>query len=108
MKAELVMYGRKYGCMDQVIARNFLELHNVPYRFIDIGSDPVAAQRVHAWVGHLSVPTLVVANPGEEVPLEEPAPRDPSRRTRGQDRGSLIVEPSERQLEAFLRNHNLL
>jgi glutaredoxin len=108
MDRELVMYGRRYSCIDQSRAIELLARWKIPYRFIDISSDHSAAQRLQSWVGHLSVPTLVISRPGEELPMEEPAALDRSRRTRGQNRGTLITEPNEEQLENFLRQNSLL
>jgi glutaredoxin len=108
MKKELVMYGRRFACWDQSRAMSFLSEKDIPYRFVDISADPEAAERLLSWVGHLSVPTLVVALPGEVLPLHDPTPLDHSRRVRGQDRGGMITEPDNTQLEEFLRAHDLL
>ncbi len=108
MQKELVMYGRRFACWDQTRASEFLAARNVPYRFVDISGDPLAALRLQSWVGHLSVPTLVIARLGEELPIAEPTPRDTTRRTRGQNRGTLITEPSDEELEAFLQQNELL
>ncbi|MDQ4075009.1 MAG: hypothetical protein M3220_02045 [Chloroflexota bacterium] len=105
---ELVMYGRTYACWDQSRAMAFLAERNVPYRFVDISRDSTAAHHLQSWVGHLSVPTLVVAQQGDIIPVAEPEPLDRSRRIRGQNRGTLITEPDDLQLEAFLQQHNLL
>lgn len=107
-KKELVMYGRRFACGDQFRAMAFLEARHVPYRFVDISDDPEASQRLFNWVGHLSVPTLVIAEQGEVLPVTEPTPLDRTRRTRGQNRGTIITEPSDPQLEEFLEQHSLL
>ncbi len=108
MQKELVMYGRSFSCSDQARAIAFLSQMNVPYRFVDISRDTAAAHHLLEWVGHLSVPTLVIAQPGDRLPISEPAPLDPTRRTRGQHRGTMITEPDNSQLEGFLREHHLL
>lgn len=108
MRKELIMYGRQYACADQHDAMTFLQSKQVPYRFVDVSRDAEAAHRLQSWVGHLSVPTLVVAAEGETLPIADPAPLDPARRVRGQDRGTLITEPSPDQLAAFLQAHELL
>lgn len=105
---ELVMYGRTFACGDQARAMDFLARRGVRYRFVDIGRDVGAATRLQGWVGYLSVPTMVVAPSGSVLPIEEPKPLDPSRRVRGQNRGTMITEPSNDQLESFLRQHQLL
>lgn len=108
MDKQLVMYGRRFACGDQFRAMAFLDEKRIPYRFVDISDDPEAARRLHGWVGHLSVPTLVVAEAGEVLPLADPAPLDRTKRTRGQNRGTLITEPSDPQLQDFLQQHNLI
>jgi glutaredoxin len=108
MNKELVMYGRRFACGDQFRAMAFLEAKRIPYRFVDISDDPEAAQRLYNWVGHLSVPTLVVAEEGNVLPITEPAPLDRSRRIRGQNRGTVITEPSDPQLQEFLQQHQLI
>lgn len=105
---ELVMYGRTFACWDQTRAMSFLEKQRVSYRFVDIGRDAEAARRLQGWVGHLSVPTLVVAAPGTDMPLAEPTPLRRGGRARGLDRGTLITEPNDQQLADFLRHHGLL
>ncbi len=108
MKKEIVMYGRTFACGDQLRAMSYLAARHIPYRFVDISHDREAAHRLQQWVGHLSVPTLVIAQPNEVLPLREPAPLDPARRTRGQNRDTLITEPNDAQLESFLQQHELL
>lgn len=108
MEKELVMYGRRFACSDQSNAMWFLEANSIPYRFVDIGSDQEAAERVVEWVGHKSVPTLVIAKPGEVLPLETPAPLAAKASARGVDRNTIITEPSNGQLETFLKKHDLL
>lgn len=108
MEKELVMYGRRFACFDQYQAQNFLESQQIHYRFVDIGEDMEAAHRVETWVGHQSVPTFVIARPGEVLPVDEPHALDKGQRTRGQNRGTLITEPSNTQLAEFLRQHDLM
>ncbi|MGH2541567.1 MAG: glutaredoxin family protein [Ardenticatenaceae bacterium] len=108
MTKELVLYGRAFACYDQVRAIAYLDGRRVPYRFVDISRDEDAVQRLLSWVGHLSVPTLFVACPGDDSPIAEPAALDPRRHIRGQNRGSLITEPTDEQLKTFLQQHGLL
>ncbi|MBA3530424.1 MAG: glutaredoxin family protein [Ardenticatenales bacterium] len=108
MNKELVMYGRRFACWDQSRAMTFLSEKKIPYRFVDISADPNASARLIEWVGHLSVPTLVIAQPGEVLPMRDPKPLDRSQRVRGQDRDTMITEPNNDELESFLRTHHLL
>ncbi len=108
MEKELVMYGRRFACSDQSNAMWFLDANQIPYRFVDIGADQEAAERVVRWVGHKSVPTLVVARVGETAPIEEPTPLSQNESARGKDRATIITEPSNSQLESFLKKHALL
>lgn len=104
---ELVMYGRRFGCMDQLRATAWLQEHDVPYRFVDIGDDDKAAFHLERWVGYRSVPTFVVAASGEKTPIDRPEPLN-GRRPRGVNRGTLITEPTPEQLAEFLLQHDLL
>ena len=105
---ELVMYGRSYGCPFITTAKRVLEDNNVPYRELQIDIDPNAKQRVLEWTGFLSVPTLVVARPGEDVPYTDftPLPRGAS--PRGIDRGPMLTEASSRELEDWLQKHGFI
>lgn len=104
---ELVMYGRQFGCVDQIRAGAWLDEHGVPYRMIDVGRDAQAASRLEQWVGYQSVPTFVIATPGKETPVEPPAALN-GHEPRGVDRGTMITEPSIQQLAEFLLRHGLL
>lgn len=108
MEKELVMYGRRFACGDQSNAMWFLEANAIPYRFVDIGADKEAADRLIQWTGFKSVPTMVIARPGDIVPVEEPAPLAPEHSARGVDRHTVITEPSNSQLEDFLKKHRLM
>jgi hypothetical protein len=57
------------------LARDLLKRYEVPYREIDIDADPEMAERVKTWTHHLSVPTIVVAEPGADVPFTDFLPR---------------------------------
>lgn len=104
----LVMFGRRFACADQDRAQTWLERHGIQYDFIDISTDPQAAHLLERWVGFLSVPTLVVARPGEIEPYHPPTPLHPGQRVRGLNRGTLITEPSNEDLERWLAQHGLL
>lgn len=104
---ELVMYARTFGCWDQARAEAWLREHSIPYRVVDISREPGAAERLLHWVGYLSVPTFIIARPGEDEPIAPPEPLN-GRRPRGLHRGTLITEPSNEQLLAFLLDHKLV
>ncbi len=76
--ARLLMYGTKW-CSDCHLARRILREQGVAYDFVDIDSDPSAAQEVlRRNGGRRSVPTIVFPD------------------------GSVLVEPSRRELLAAL------
>jgi glutaredoxin len=102
MKHELVMYTRTSACPFVTLAKRVLADHGVPYREIFTDRDDEARQRVLAWTGFLSVPTLVVAEVGAVLPYEEPAPLARGVSPRGIDRGTMITEPSLAELTRWL------
>ncbi len=104
----LVMYSRAAPCPNCEVAKRVLNEQGVPYREILIDRDPEAAARVEHWTGFESVPTLVVARPGEVLPWSEPRPLEPGRSPRGVDRGPLITEPDAVGLQHWLRANGLL
>lgn len=105
---ELVMYSRSTGCPYVSIARRVLDGYSVPYREIYIDKDPQAKQRVLAWTGFLSVPTLVVAQPGEILPYTDFQPLAQGASPRGVDRGPMLTEASSEQLERWLAKHGFI
>ncbi|MDP9312207.1 MAG: glutaredoxin [Chloroflexota bacterium] len=108
MDKELIVYGRTYPCPDLVRSQRFLNTKNVSYRIIHIDKDEEAGEVVERYVGHRSVPTIVVARKGDVLPIEEPAPLPKGRSARSFDRGTLITEPSDEALGSFLQRHGLL
>lgn len=108
MDKELIVYGRTFPCPDLARSERFLNSNKVPYRMIHIDMDEEAGERVEEWVGHRSVPTIVVARKGDVLPIEDPAPLPSGRAARSFDRGTLITEPSDDALKAFLSRHGLL
>lgn len=108
MSNELVMYTRTTGCPFVSIARRVLREHGVVYREIFIDKDAEAHQRVTRWTGFQSVPTLVIAAPGDDLPIEEPAPLPTGSSPRGIDRGAMITEPSKDELTRWLVKHGLI
>jgi glutaredoxin len=108
MGYELVMYSRLAPCPYVRTAKQVLERLCVPYREVFIDQDEQAGRRVLDWTGYQSVPTLVVVRPGENLPYEEPAPIPSGTSPRGVDRGTIITEPGELQLENWLRKHGFI
>jgi len=105
---ELIVYGRTTYCPFLDVAHKVLAEHQVPYREIMIDQDPDAADRVVAWTGFRSVPTLLIAEPGQVVPAEEPAPLEKGASPRGIDRGSMITEASAEELARWLKRHGFI
>jgi glutaredoxin len=108
MEKEIVMYSRTFGCPYVRIAEQVFARYDIPYREILINQDVAAKTRVIDWTGFESVPTIVVANQGEDLPFEEPTPLPTGNSPRGINRGSMITEPSEGQLLDWLRQHQLI
>jgi|GEM_PF-534704 len=107
-KRVLIVYSRSTGCSYQTTARRVLDDYGVPYQELFIDQDEAARQRVLAWTGFLSVPTLVIAEPGEVVPCTDFKPLGPGRSPRGVDRGPMLTEASYDQLIAWLRKHGFI
>ncbi len=108
MEKEIVMYVRSFFCPNVALARDVLGRYNIPYREIDIDANPVMAERVKAWTQFLSVPTLVIANPGDDLPYTDVLPRPTEGSLKGYDRGPLITEPNNAALENWLHKHGFL
>ena len=108
MDKELIVYGRTFPCPDLARSQRFLNNRNVAYRMIAIDQDEDAGELVERYVGHRSVPTIVVARKGDVQPIEEPTPLPSGRSARSFDRGTLITEPSDEALGNFLQRHGLL
>jgi glutaredoxin len=108
MDKELIVYGRTFPCPDLSRSQRFLKAKNITYRMIHIDQDEQAGELVERYVGHRSVPTMVVARKGDVLPIEEPTPLPRGRSARSFDRGTLITEPSDEALNTFLQRHGLL
>ncbi len=102
------MYTRTSGCPFVTLAKRVFADYGVQYREIFIDRDPEARARVLAWTGFLAVPTLVIANPGEMLPYEDPAPLAKGMSPRGINRGAMMTEPNKDDLTAWLREHGLI
>jgi glutaredoxin len=105
---ELVMYTRSTPCPFVSIAKRVLAAEQVAYRELFIDQNRTYEQRVLTWTGFLSVPTLVVARQGEELPIAEPSFLEKGATPRGVNRGSMITEPGEDQLLNWLREHGFI
>lgn len=105
---ELLMYSRTTPCPFVSLARRVLDREGIPYRELHIDADKVYEHRVVEWTGFMSVPTLVIVNPGEDLPFQEPSSLEKGASPRGIDRGSMLTEPSEDQLLTWLRQHGLV
>jgi glutaredoxin len=105
---DLIMYGRTLSCPFINVAKRVLAKENVPFRELHIDMNDVWRDRVLAWTGFQSVPTMVVARVGEDLPFEEPAPLPAGESPRGINRGSIITEASEEELIAWLRQHEFI
>lgn len=108
MDKELVMYSRTVGCPFVTLAKRVLQRYQVPYREVFIDKDLAARNRVREWTGFMSVPTLVIANRGTDLPYTEPIPIDIGSSPRGIDRGAMITEPTIDELTRWLQSHALI
>ncbi len=108
MAKEIVMYVRNSYCPNVALARDLMDRYQVPYREISIDDDPAMAALVKEWTHHYSVPTLVIASTGEDLPYTDFLPRPTEHTIKGFDRGPMITEPNNRDLENWLHKHNFL
>ncbi|MDM8519238.1 glutaredoxin domain-containing protein [Anaerolineales bacterium HSG6] len=105
---EIVMYARSSYCPSVALARDLLKRYNIPYREIDMYSDEMMVDRVKTWTHGYSVPTIIIANAGEDVPYTDFLARPTERTIKGYDRGPMITEPTNRELENWLHKHGFL
>jgi len=104
---DLIVYGRSTFCPDLIDTKRWLHAWNVPYRQLNHDLDEQIAQRLDVWLGSRTVPTIVVAERGEVDPIAPPAAAD-LKALRNADRGSMLHEPEEATLHAFLVRHGFL
>lgn len=105
---ELVMYSRSYGCPFVTTAKRVIHDYKIPYREIMIDKDDTAKQRVIDWTGFLSVPTMIIANQGEDLPFETVDPLPAGTSPRGVDRGAMLTEANAQQVEDWLEKHGFI
>jgi glutaredoxin len=108
MDKEIVMYIRTAYCPGVALARDLLTRYKVAFREVNIDDDSDLAAQLKAWAHHYSVPTLIIANLGEDVPYTDYLPRPTERSIKGYDRGPMISEPNNRDLENWLYKHGFL
>ena len=108
MNKELVMYSRTLGCPYISITKQTLSEFNVSYREIFIDKDDTARQYVIDWTGFLSVPTLIVANKGEDIPFQPPSRLEKGLSPQGINRGTMITEASREELAEWLAQHGFI
>jgi glutaredoxin len=104
----LIMYSRTWGCPFITTAKQVLSDYQVPYTEIFIDQDPLAKERVIAWTGFQSVPTLVVAEMGQVTPYEPPSYLPFGETPRGVDRGTMLTEAGHEQLLGWLKRHGFI
>jgi glutaredoxin len=105
---EMVVYSRTSFCPYQRKADRVFKKYDLSPRTLMIDQDAEAERRVLDWTGFKSVPTIIAARPGEDLPYEEPTPLPAGQSPRGIDRGSMITEATEIQLEEWLRKHGFI
>jgi glutaredoxin len=102
-----VVYGRSSFCPDLVTVKALLHSWGVPYRQINIDLDEEAAFRLDDWLGARVVPTLVIAQRGDVLPITPPEDAD-LHNLRNADRGSMLHEADEPTLRRWLTKHGFL
>jgi glutaredoxin len=108
MEKEVVIYVRQAFCSSTAMARELLSRYKIPFREIYIDKDPAMANRVIEWTNYRSIPTLIITNPDENVPYTDFLPVPTDQPNRGYDRGPMITEPNNQQLEDWLYKHGFL
>ncbi len=90
------------------VAKKIVDRHQITCREILINQVPSAKEQVIGWAGFQSIPTIIVANEGQDLPVKAPAPLAPGTSPRGVNRGTMITEPSDQQLIEWLRQHGFI
>lgn len=105
---ELLIYGRSTFCPDLVKIKRYLFQQQVPYRQVNVDENREAAHILEQLIGTRTVPTLVIATPGSYYPFAPPAPLPPGTPPRNFDRETLVQEPQEALLAAWIERHQLV
>jgi glutaredoxin len=107
MAKQLVFYMTSW-CPSCRAAQDALTEWGVTARCVNIGRDREAAGRVRALTGFESVPTFVIVDGAVDDPVEPPTPLPTGRGPRGIDRGTVLTEPTNSELEAWLTKNGFL
>ena len=108
VEKELIMYSRVAPCPDCSRAKHLLQELEIPFQEKLIDRDPAARELVVGLTGHQSVPTMVIARPGELSPFPDPKPLEKGRSPRGVDRGTVLTEPDMITLRQWLNSHGFI
>jgi glutaredoxin len=108
MAQELVMYSRTTSCPFVTLAKRVFKDYVVTVREVYIDKDENAKRRVLEWTGFLSVPTLIVADEGSDLPNAPFDTLETGRSPRGIDRGAMITEPNIEELTNWLLKHGFI
>jgi hypothetical protein len=102
MDKELVLY-RNSDTHDS-IARIIEVIHSfgLDFREVLVDRDPEALGHLLYWTGKSSVPAVIAARPGGNLPYTPPQPATRHRPQDQVDLGSLIAGPDPKQLEDWL------
>jgi glutaredoxin len=107
MSTHLVLYMSPW-CINCLDTQEALSEWQVEHKVIDIKKDKAAADRVRAWTGFESVPTLILAEGESMEPCLPPTPLASGVSPRGVDRGTMLTEPNRKQLRAWLVKNGIL
>ena len=108
MSRHIILYGEQAYNPFVALARDLLNRYNIPFTEVEARKDKAVAAQVTTLVGELLLPTLLLAEPNETSPYTPADAPHPDRPLTGQDRGSLISTPNNRQLENWLHRHKFL
>ncbi|MGE3961753.1 MAG: glutaredoxin family protein [Dehalococcoidia bacterium] len=105
--ARVVVYGSSVPCPDMARFGWWLDRHEVDAMVIrDVHRDREAMEILLGLTGgNASVPTLVITDDDEWLPLRPPSPL--AGRLRGVDRGTVLTEPNPGQIAGFLRANGI-
>jgi mycoredoxin len=107
MTKQLVFYMTSW-CPSCHAAQDALAEWGVTARSVNIGHDREAAGRVRALTGFESVPTFVIVDGAGGDPIEPPTSLPAGRGPRGIDRGTVLTEPTNAELKAWLIKNGFL
>lgn len=110
MAHRLIFITRTFGCPMATLARRVLDDYGVAFEEVFYDTDPAWREKLLAWTGFLSVPTLFIADADSHppAPISPPTPLEAGASPRGIDRGAMITEPFEDELLAWLAKFGLV